>query len=90
MILLLGFISILSLYSIDKGQGSIYLKHSIRFVFAFFILLIVAFKHISFWYRYAYHIYFFILFLLVILKFVGVTAKGSQRWLDFGFFNNAN
>ena len=30
MILLLGFISILSLYSIDKGQGSIYLKHSIR------------------------------------------------------------
>jgi cell division protein FtsW (lipid II flippase) len=51
MILLLGFISILSLYSIDKGQGSIYLKHATRFAFAFFVLLIVAFKHISFWYR---------------------------------------
>ena len=87
MILLLGFISILSLYSIDKGQGSIYLKHATRYAFAFFILLIVAFKHVNFWYRYAYHIYFFILFLLVILKFVGVTAKGAQRWLDFGFFH---
>ena len=66
MILLLGFISILSLYSIDKGQGSIYFKHLIRFAFAFLILIVVAFKHISFWYRYAYHLYFFILFLLII------------------------
>ena len=87
MILLLGFISILSLYSIDKGQGSIYAKHAIRFTFAFLILIIVAFKHINFWHRYAYHLYFFILFLLIILKFVGVTAKGAQRWLDFGFFH---
>ncbi|MFY7791278.1 MAG: FtsW/RodA/SpoVE family cell cycle protein, partial [Candidatus Fonsibacter ubiquis] len=87
MILLLGFISILSLYSIDKGQGSIYSKHAIRFTFAFLILIIVAFKHINFWHRYAYHLYFFILFLLIILKFVGVTAKGAQRWLDFGFFH---
>ena len=61
MVLALGLISILCLYSIDKGQGSIYLKHAIRFAFAFFILLIVAFNHISFWHRYAYHLYFFIL-----------------------------
>jgi hypothetical protein len=38
MILALGLISILSLYSIDKGQGTIYLKHSVRFIFAFIIL----------------------------------------------------
>ena len=34
MILALGLISILSLYSIDKGQGTIYLKHLVRFAFA--------------------------------------------------------
>ena len=87
MILLLGLISVLSLYSIDKGQSSLYLKHLLRFIFAFLIMLLVAFKHINFWYRYAYHFYFFILALLVVLKFVGVTAKGAQRWLDFGFFH---
>ncbi len=87
MILALGLISILSLYSIDKGQGTIYLKHLVRFVFAFIILITVAFTHVNFWYRYAYHFYFLILFLLVVLKFVGVTAKGAQRWLDFGFFH---
>jgi rod shape determining protein RodA len=87
MILALGLISILSLYSIDKGQGTIYLKHLVRFIFAFLILIVVAFTHVNFWYRYAYHFYFLILFLLVVLKFVGVTAKGAQRWLDFGFFH---
>ena len=87
MVLALGLISILCLYSIDKGQGTIYLKHLIRFAFAFLILITVAFTHINFWYRYAYHFYFLILFLLIVLKFVGVTAKGAQRWLDFGFFH---
>jgi rod shape determining protein RodA len=87
MILVLGLISILCLYSIDKGQGTIYLKHLVRFIFAFSILTIVAFTHVNFWYRYAYHFYFLILFLLIVLKFIGVTAKGAQRWLDFGFFH---
>ena len=87
MVLVLGLISILCLYSIDKGQGTIYLKHLVRFIFAFLILIIVAFTHVNFWYRYAYHFYFLILFLLIVLKFVGVTAKGAQRWLDFGFFH---
>ena len=73
MILVLGLVSILCLYSIDKGQGTIYLKHLIRFIFAFLILIIVAFTHINFWYRYAYHFYFLILFLLIVLKFVGVS-----------------
>ena len=60
MILVLGLISILSLYSIDKGQGTIYLKHLVRFIFAFLILITVAFTHVNFWYRYAYHFYFLI------------------------------
>ena len=34
MILALGLISILSLYSKDKGQGTVYLKHLVRFIFA--------------------------------------------------------
>ena len=59
MILVLGLISILCLYSIDKGQGTIYLKHLVRFIFAFLILILVAFTHVNFWYRYAYHFYFF-------------------------------
>ena len=51
MILTLGLISILCLYSIDKGQGTIYLKHLVRFIFALLILIVVAFTHVSFWYR---------------------------------------
>jgi rod shape determining protein RodA len=87
MVLLLGFISILCLYSIDKGQTNLWLRHLLRFSFAFLILISVAFTDLRFWYRYAYHFYFFVLFLLIIIKFAGFSAKGAARWLDFGFFH---
>jgi len=87
MVLLLGFISILCLYSIDKGQTNLWLRHLLRFSFAFLILISVAFTDLRFWFRYAYHFYFFVLFLLVVIKFVGFSAKGAARWLDFGFFH---
>jgi len=87
LVLLLGLISIVALYSIDNGQSNLYFKHLVRFLFAIGVMLFISFRSISIWYRYAYHFYALILFLLFILKFIGVTAKGSQRWLDFGFFH---
>ena len=87
MVLLLGFISILCLYSIDKGQTNLWLKHLLRFSFALLILILVAFTDLRFWFRYAYHFYFVVLFLLIIIKFAGFSAKGAVRWLDFGFFH---
>ncbi len=87
LVLILGALSVFCLYSIDKGQGSTYLKHLLRFSFAFFILLAIAITNIEFWYRYSYHFYFLNLFILFIIKFIGVSAKGAQRWLDFGVFH---
>ncbi|NKA01570.1 MAG: rod shape-determining protein RodA, partial [Proteobacteria bacterium] len=40
MVLILGLISIICLYSIDKGQGAIYLKHLIRFALSSLSLMV--------------------------------------------------
>jgi rod shape determining protein RodA len=88
LILLLGIISILAMYSTEQGKFDYYTKsHSYRF-FAFFLLfIIVSFFKIGFWYRSAYAFYILILAFLIYVNFFGVVASGSQRWINLVFIN---
>jgi len=53
--------------------------------------LVLALGSLKFDYRalcpYAWHIYFVIVAMLVLVLFIGKTVGGSQRWIPLGFFN---
>ena len=87
-IFILGIISFFAMYSTDGGEFAYHTKsHIVRF-FVFFILFItVSFFQINFWYTWSIPIYIGVLILLVLVKFVGLTSSGSQRWLDLYFLN---
>ena len=87
-ILILGFISSLSMYSTDGGEILYHSKsHIIRFVFFFLMMLMLSFLNIKFWHSTGYFLYIIILASLLWASFYGVTASGSQRWIDLYFIN---
>ena len=48
IVLLIGTISLLTIYSIDTGQNNYFEKHTIRFLFSFILLIAVALTSIKF------------------------------------------
>jgi rod shape determining protein RodA len=85
---LIGMIGILMLYS--AGNGSFYPwanKQSLRLVFAFILMLIVAQSDIRRWLHYSYAIYFVAFLLLIVVEGVGLIGMGAQRWIDLYFFH---
>ena len=59
----------------------------IRFIFSIILFLIVSVINIKFWLSISYYAYFISLVLLISVSFIGNTDLGSQRWINFGFFN---
>ena len=87
-IFILGIISFFAMYSTDGGQFAYHTKsHILRFFVFFLLFFVVAFFNLNFWYNYATIIYISFLILLIFVKYVGLTASGSQRWLDLYFIN---
>ena len=87
-ILLLGFISILSMYSTDGGEILFHSKSHISKFFIFFIMMVfMSFFNIKFWHSFAYFFYAIVLFFLVWASLYGVKASGSQRWINLYFIN---
>ena len=65
MLILISSIGVALLYSIADGQWSPWaLRQIIRIVIGSIFLLIVTQIHIQFWYRHAYHFYFFCILLI--------------------------
>ena len=88
LILALGIISILAMYSSEMGQFSYYTQsHLYRFSIFFLIFIIISFFRIQFWYKSAYLFYFLVLILLFGVDLFGVTASGSKRWISLFFIN---
>jgi len=88
LILLLGIISILAMYSTEQGKFGYYTKsHLSRFFIFFGVFLLVSFFKIQFWFRTAYMFYFLILILLLFVELYGVTASGSKRWINLFYIN---
>ena len=87
-ILILGIISNLSMYSTDGGEFLYHSKsHFIRFVVFFSLMISLSFISLRFWHSSAYFFYSIVLAFLVWASLYGVTASGSQRWVNLYFIN---
>jgi len=88
LILALGIISILAMYSSEMGHFSYHTQnHLYRFSIFFLIFIIISFFRIQFWYKSAYLFYFLVMILLFGVDLFGVTASGSKRWISLFFIN---
>tara|TARA_B100000073_G_scaffold174673_1_gene144511 strand:- start:306 stop:1430 length:1125 start_codon:yes stop_codon:yes gene_type:complete len=87
-ILILGVISNLSMYSTDGGEFLYHTKsHLLRFVVFFTLMVFLSFLSLRFWHATAYLFYIIILGFLIWASLYGVTASGSQRWINLYFIN---
>ncbi len=86
VLVLLGAIGVMMLYSVADGHWQPYAsRQAIRFVAAFFAMLVIAMTDLRVWLKFAYPAYLCGLLLLVAVEAVGAIGKGGQRWLDLGF-----
>jgi len=87
-ILAIGIISCFAMYSTDGGELLYHSKsHIIRFVVFFIMMIVLSFLNIKFWHSVGYIFYIIILLFLFWASFYGVTASGSQRWINLYIFN---
>ncbi len=87
-LLLLGFISLATMYSTDGGEILFHTRsHFIKFIFFFSMMLIFSFINVKFWFSLGYLTYIVVLGMLIWTVNFGVTASGSQRWIDLYFLN---
>ena len=82
-ILLLGFISLATMYSTDGGRMLFHTKsHLLKFAIFTLLMLVISFFNIRFWFSVGYLTYLIIVLMLIWTINFGVTASGSQRWID--------
>ena len=87
-VLILGIISNLSMYSTDGGEFLYHSKsHLLRFVVFFSMMIVLSFFSLRFWHSTAYIFYIIVLGSLIWASLYGVTASGSQRWINLYFIN---
>ena len=88
VILLIGIISIFAMYSTDGGQFKFHTNsHILKFSLFFILFIILSFIRIGFWHSLAYFFYAVVLVMLFYVLWFGVTAQGSQRWINLYFLN---
>ncbi len=92
ILLLMAAVSLTNLYSATyhvRNINRIHILH--KQAYWFIIGFTVFFTMITFNYyvleRFAYPAYYILLFLLVLVLFVGSVKSGSRRWLDIGLFS---
>ena len=87
-ILIVGIISIFTMYSTDGGQVLYHTKsHFLKFSIFFPLMIILSFVNIKFWHSTSYIFYLIVLGLLIWVALYGVKASGSKRWIDLYFLN---
>ena len=87
-ILLLGLISMFSMYSTDGGEILYHTQsHIFRFLIFFPMMIFLSFMSIKFWHAVGYAFYLIVLLSLIWAALYGVKASGSQRWIDLYFIN---
>ena len=87
-ILVLGIISSFAMYSTDGGELLYHSKsHIIRFVIFFTMMIFISFINIKTWHTFGYLFYVVVLALLIWASLFGITASGSQRWINLYFIN---
>ena len=87
-IMIIGIIGIFAMYSTDGGEILYHTKyHFLRFSIFFSLMIKLSFINIKFWHTTGYLFYFIVLLLLIAASFYGITAQGSQRWINLYFIN---
>ena len=87
-ILLLGFISLATMYSTDGGQVLFHTKsHFIKLTVFTVMMIFFSFINIKYWFSIGYLSYLGIAVLLICTYFFGITSSGSKRWIDLYFIN---
>ena len=87
-VLALGIIGTVSMYSSEGGEFLFHTKnHIIRFIIFFIMMLFLSFIKIKFWHSIGYFFYLIVVLLLIYASFYGITASGSQRWINLYFVN---
>ena len=87
-ILLLGFISFATMYSTDGGELLFHTKsHFSKFIIFTLLMLFISFFNIKFWFSLGYLSYLGIIAMLFWTMYFGITASGSQRWINLYFIN---
>ena len=87
-ILLLGLISLVTMYSTEGGKVLFHTKsHFIKLIVFTVMMLIFSFINIKFWFSIGYFSYFVVISLLFWTYFFGITSSGSKRWIDLYFIN---
>jgi len=87
LVIIISSISLFILSSLDFNNKGLVEKHSLRIIFSLLVFLIVASINIKTWYKFSYLFYGFVILLLILVDFYGLTGKGAKRWLDIGIFN---
>ena len=87
-ILIIGVISSFAMYSTDGGELRYHSEsHIIRFVVFFTMMIFISFINIKTWHTFGYLFYIVVLGLLIWASLFGITAQGSQRWINLYFIN---
>ena len=87
-ILLLGFISLATMYSTDGGEIKFHTKsHFTKLAVFTLMMLVMSFINIKYWFSIGYLAYVAVVGLLVGTYLFGITSSGSQRWIDLYFIN---
>ena len=87
-IVLLGSISLVTMYSTDGGKILFHTKsHFTKLVVFTLMMLIFSFINIKFWFLFGYIFYLSVIGLLVWTYLFGIKSSGSQRWIDLYFIN---
>ena len=87
-ILVLGIVSVVTMYSTDGGQILFYTKsHFIKFLIFSALMLVISFFNIRLWFSISYLAYFVLVLMLIWTVNFGVVASGSQRWIGLYFVN---
>ncbi len=87
-ILLLGVISLATMYSTDSGELLFHTKsHFLKFIIFTFLMIILSFLNIRFWFSVGYVSYLMVIIMLIWTINFGITASGSQRWINLYFIN---
>ena len=87
-ILLLGFISLATMYSTDGGKVLFHTKsHFTKLIIFTIMMLIFSFINIKFWFYIGYLFYIAVIVLLIWTYLFGIKSSGSQRWIDLYFIN---
>ena len=87
-ILLLGFISLATMYSTDGGKVLFHTKsHFTKLIIFTLMMLVISFINIKFWFSIGYLFYILVVGLLIWTYLFGIKSSGSQRWINLYFIN---